>query len=437
MSRRSLASLLLAGTTVLLFAGCTVGDPAASKPATVAVPPPVAPAALIAEGDRLAASGDLYAAIESYMAARRAAPLDSDAAARLGLTLAEQGRHAEALPHLQDAHRARADDVAITRVLVNALLALERPAQALAQLEPALAQHPEDARLWNARGIAADMMGDSEAAAAAYRSGLAAAPDNHSLKVNFALSRFASGDNEGAAKAAAAAGLSMPEVQARANRLAAYRARSSGTATASLGPVPEAPPMIALAMPPVKVQELAPVAAAAPVEAPKPAAVTTVELPATEAQAAPQAPAIPPEAVSSAPQEAPAVLTAPAPVAEPAPRPQEPAPAPVSTTAPAPAGDSAVPSSTEATAAWAHRGRPQVQLAAYARASLAESQWAKMKAEHAELLDGLEPIIQKAELGEKGVVYRLRVAVSDSGTGAALCEKLRGAGLDCVPVPAL
>lgn len=434
MSRRSLASLLLAGTTVLLFAGCTVGDPAASKPATVAVPPPVAPAALIAEGDRLAASGDLYAAIESYMAARRAAPLDSDAAARLGLTLAEQGRHAEALPHLQDAHRARADDVAITRVLVNALLALERPAQALAQLEPALAQHPEDARFWNARGIAADMMGDSEAAAAAYRSGLAAAPDNHSLKVNFALSRFASGDNEGAAKAAAAAGLSMPEVQARANRLAAYRARSGGTATASLGPVPEAPPMIALAMPPVKVQELAPVAAAAPVEAPKPAAVSTVELPATEAPAAPQAPA---EAVSSAPQEAPAVTTAPTPLAEPAPRPQEPAPTPVSTTAPPAAGDSAVPTGAEATAAWAHRGRPQVQLAAYARASLAESQWAKMKAEHAELLNGLEPIIQKAELGEKGVVYRLRVAVSDSGTGAALCEKLRGAGLDCVPVPAL
>lgn len=422
MSRRSLASLLLAGTTVLLFAGCTVGDPAASKPATVAVPPPVAPAALIAEGDRLAASGDLYAAIESYMAARRAAPLDSDAAARLGLSLAEQGRHAEALPHLQDAHRARADDIAITRVLVNALLALERPAQALAQLEPALAQHPEDARLWNARGIAADMMGDSEAAAAAYRSGLAAAPDNHSLKVNFALSRFASGDNEGAAKAAAAAGLSMPEVQARANRLAAYRARSNGTVTASLGPVPEAPPMIALAMPPVKVQELAPVAAAAPVEAPKPAAVTTVELPATEAPAAPQAPAIPPEAVSSAPQGAPAVTTA---------------PTPVSTISPAPTGDSAVPTSTEATAAWAHRGRPQVQLAAYARASLAESQWAKMKAEHADLLNGLEPIIQKAELGEKGVVYRLRVAVSDSGTGAALCEKLRGAGLDCVPVPAL
>ena len=55
----------------------------------------------------------------------------------------------------------------IVRVLVNALLALERPTEAMTHLAPALAQHPDDARLWNANGIAADMMGDSAAAAQA------------------------------------------------------------------------------------------------------------------------------------------------------------------------------------------------------------------------------------------------------------------------------
>jgi Flp pilus assembly protein TadD len=464
MSRRRLASLLLAGTTFLAVAACTTGaggptsGASAGEPAaTLAKPRPVHPAELIAEGDRLAASGDLYAAVDSYMAARRADPAQLDAAARLGLTLAEQGRHAEALPHLKDAHRAKADDVAVTRALVNALLALERPAEAAAKLKPVLAQHPEDARLWNASGIAADMMGDSEAAATAYRSGLAAAPDNLSLKVNLALSRYASGDAEGASMAAAAAGLSMAEVQARANRLAAYRnrtaARSAGAVPAALGPVPEAPPMVALALPPVGVQELPPVAVAPPsppaapvaiAESPKPAEPMPNSLP---TETAPLPPAgEPPSAASApsdpAPQEAAAQGSAVAP--EPGPADATPAPLVLAAAPPSPPvaamaapATGATEDAKPATSSW-HAGKPQVQLAAYGRAAQAEAQWAKLKAEHPSLLEGLEPVIQKAELGaDRGVVYRLRVAVSDKAAGAALCERLHGAGLDCVPVPAL
>uniref|UniRef100_UPI0013C49B4C tetratricopeptide repeat protein n=1 Tax=Desertibaculum subflavum TaxID=2268458 RepID=UPI0013C49B4C len=320
MSRRSLAPLLLAGTTLVALTGCTSGQQAGPPPVVVAQPRPVDPAVLLAEGDRLAATGDLYAAIDSYMAARRAAPTHADAAARLGLTLAEQGRHAEALPHLKDAERARRDDLAIVRVLVNALLALERPGEANAHLAPALAQHPEDARLWNASGIAADMMGDSTGAATAYRTGLAAAPDNLSLKVNLALSRFASGDAEGASMAATAAGLSMAEVESRANRLIAYRSRTLGPATmaagAKLGTVPEAPPMVALALPPVRVQELPPVT---PAPAPPPAVAASAPEAAPEpkigdAAAQSSTDVMPP--AETAPVHAPSPQIAAAPVAE-------------------------------------------------------------------------------------------------------------------------
>ncbi|HYE00465.1 MAG TPA: tetratricopeptide repeat protein [Alphaproteobacteria bacterium] len=456
MSRRSLASLLLAGTTTFLLAACTTGEPTTVAPAAIAKPRPADPAALIAEGDRLAAAGDIYAAIESYMAARRTDPAGPDAAARLGLALANQGRHAEALPHLKDAHQARADDVAIARVLVNALLALERPDQAAARLAPVLAQHPDDPRLWNASGIAADMMGDSEAAAQAYRSGLAAAPDNQSLKVNLALSRFASGDTEGAAMAATAAGLSMAEVQARANRLITYRNRTTGRATvaapAGLGPVPEAPPMVALAMPPVRVQELPPIAAtpvAPPVataaaEEAKPAAISTAEMPLAEAAAtAPLSSAEPaaPElaAVQPAPSPAATQVAESLAAARASGTASAGAATPVAVAATeAPAEPMAAPQTTVPAVAWAHAGGPQVQLAAYGRAALAEAQWAKLKAEHAALLDGLEPVIQRAELGaDKGVVYRLRLAVADRSAGTALCERLRNAGLDCVLVPSL
>ena len=468
MSRRSLASLLLAGTTIISLAACTAGDPAAGKPPTVAAPPPADPNQLIAEGDRLAASGNVYAAIESYMTARRVASVNADAAARLGLTLADQGRHAEALPHLQDAQRMRGDDVVITRVLVNALLALERPDQAAAQLAPVLAQHPEDARLWNASGIAADMMGDGEGAATAYRTGLAAAPDNQSLKINLALSRLANGDVKGSEAAAAAAGLSMTEVQARAKRLVAYRnrvqARNVVAATAALGQVPEAPPMIALALPPVRVQELPPVAVAAPAPAPAPIAAAAPEDPkasmvsSTDAPAAepvvadvqtlasqPEAAAPPAEAKPAESPTASAVAPTQIAAADPIPTataPDQPAPAiEPATVAAAPqatAAPESAPGTTQSSASWAQSGKPQVQLAAYGRASWAEAQWVKLKAEHGDLLEGLEPVIQRAELGpEKGVVFRLRLAVADRSAGLALCERLRGAGLDCVPVPSL
>lgn len=477
MSRRSLAPLLLAGTTFVALTGCTAGQQANTPAVVVAPPRPVDPAALLAEGDRLAASGDLYAAVDSYMAARRAAPTSADAAARLGLTLAEQGRHAEALAHLKDAERVREGDLAITRVLVNALLALERPSEAAARLAPALTQHPEDARLWNASGIAADMMGDSTAAAAAYRNGLAAAPDNLSLRVNLALSRFASGDAEGAAMAASAAGLPMAEVESRAKRLIAYRSRTLGqmaaAGTAKLGTVPEAPPMVALAMPPVRVQELPPVAVQSVAVRPAaaaPAPDTTAETKTSEtaAQTSPetmplaettpsQAPAT--QIASAQPAAAESVATATEPVAETGAAAPEPA-ATAPTAAPAerqtvvasanpappvaavggnrPDAPAAETTAVPGTASWAHAGGPQVQLAAYGRAALAETQWAKLKAAHPALLDGLEPVIQRADLGtDKGVIYRLRVAVADQGAGAALCERLRAAGLDCVPVPTL
>uniref|UniRef100_UPI0013C4FB5A SPOR domain-containing protein n=1 Tax=Desertibaculum subflavum TaxID=2268458 RepID=UPI0013C4FB5A len=137
------------------------------------------------------------------------------------------------------------------------------------------------------------------------------------------------------------------------------------------------------------------------------------------------APAAPTAAPAAAPESQTVVAGADAPPPAAAPVNDRPASPPEAVAAPGPTS-------------WAHAGGPQVQLAAYGRASLAESQWAKLKAAHPALLDGLEPVIQRADLGsDRGVIYRLRLAVADQGAGMALCERLRAAGLDCVPVPTL
>lgn len=83
-------------------------------------------------------------ALEAYRAALRLDPREADAPRRVGqVLLFALGRPAEAEPYLRQASQARPADVAARVDLARALSALGRHADALAELEAALALDPD------------------------------------------------------------------------------------------------------------------------------------------------------------------------------------------------------------------------------------------------------------------------------------------------------
>lgn len=63
----------------------------------------------------------------------------------------------------------------------------------------------------------------------------------------------------------------------------------------------------------------------------------------------------------------------------------------------------------------------------------ASAGWERLKVRHGELLTGLSPDIQRADLGERGVFYRLRIGpFADRASAEALCAQLKERGQDCL-----
>jgi len=107
-----------------------------------------------------------------------------------------------------------------------------------------------------------------------------------------------------------------------------------------------------------------------------------------------------------------------------------------------PAAKSA-PAATEANAAFSGAGNlfpaehgtaegTMLQIGSYETDAIAHGAWAAFKADHGGLVDGLAADIRKADLGAKGVWYRLRIGpFSDDAAATALCEKLKVQGVTC------
>lgn len=152
--------------------------------------------------------------------------------------------------------------------------------------------------------------------------------------------------------------------------------------------------------------------AALPAGASVPEVVPSMAAPApapTPAAATPTAPA--------APQPEPVVAAAPAaiPAAAPAPAP---APAPIAAqTAALPAGSFAI------------------QLAAARSEQQAMGEWARVTGKHTDTLKGLTPSVIRADLGERGVFFRLRAGpLPDKAAADAVCETLKAANEACIVV---
>ena len=74
-----------------------------------------------------------------------------------------------------------------------------------------------------------------------------------------------------------------------------------------------------------------------------------------------------------------------------------------------------------------------VQIAAFRSQDEAMTSWSRMQSRFPELMSGVRPDIQRADLGEKGIYYRLRVGFfSDKARADAFCGDLKDAGQGCL-----
>jgi len=95
----------------------------------------------------------------------------------------------------------------------------------------------------------------------------------------------------------------------------------------------------------------------------------------------------------------------------------------------------AEPPSTEPAAASPRQGEPSgwaVQVSSQRNEQAAWTAWRKLQARHGKLLGDSEAVVVRADLGARGVFYRVRInALPDQQDAAALCQRLKRAGTSC------
>jgi cell division protein FtsN len=73
-----------------------------------------------------------------------------------------------------------------------------------------------------------------------------------------------------------------------------------------------------------------------------------------------------------------------------------------------------------------------LQIGAYKSQADANTAWTTYKTKHASLLSGYSPDVRQADLGEKGIWYRLRITGFPSkDVASALCDRLKADGGGC------
>lgn len=109
------------------------------------------------------------------------------------------------------------------------------------------------------------------------------------------------------------------------------------------------------------------------------------------------------------------------------PAPEEPAPAPVQQAEAAPPAPAAP--AADGGGSWL------VQIAALRSEEEARATWSRVSAAHPELMRPASMDIQRADLGERGVFFRLRAASFSAKEDAdEFCARLKRAGQDCIVV---
>jgi len=162
--------------------------------------------------------------------------------------------------------------------------------------------------------------------------------------------------------------------------------------------------------------------------APPPKAEKVVAPPPPKLAAAPPAPK--PAPVAAKPPVAPPVMKQ---AATPPAAPQAAASSTAANGAPRTLPGVAAAAATTPAAKAAPGGSALLQIGAYKSQADADAAWRTYKARHAALLSGYGPDVQRADLGEKGTWYRLRVGgLGDREVALALCDRLKADGGACI-----
>ena len=78
-------------------------------------------------------------------------------------------------------------------------------------------------------------------------------------------------------------------------------------------------------------------------------------------------------------------------------------------------------------------GSYMVQLASYRSEARAMKGWTELRAAASDLLDGVEPVVRRVDLGgDKGTFYQLRAGPATKDDAQALCTELRARDVDCL-----
>lgn len=175
----------------------------------------------------------------------------------------------------------------------------------------------------------------------------------------------------------------------------------------------------------------------------EPAATVAPEAPAQEAaedvfadlreEEAPAAETVAGAAEQAAEEPAPVAETAPASIIPPASTAPEPASAPEPEVAAAPAPAAPAP---VAAAAPASGGAFVVQIMALREEAEVRGAWAALQKKHSSVLGGQALDVERADLGDRGIFYRVRAVGYETRAAAiSACEKLKAAGQDCMVKP--
>ena len=97
------------------------------------------------------------------------------------------------------------------------------------------------------------------------------------------------------------------------------------------------------------------------------------------------------------------------------------------------AASSAKPSSAKRSPAKA--GKLRLQLGAVRSAAAARGEWARLKRDNPDLLGSMSAVAIRADLGDKGVYYRIQAGpIADASTADRICGELRQRHLPCIIV---
>ncbi|WP_186387926.1 SPOR domain-containing protein, partial [Stappia sp. TSB10P1A] len=114
--------------------------------------------------------------------------------------------------------------------------------------------------------------------------------------------------------------------------------------------------------------------------------------------------------------------------------PTTPAPAqpqPAATQAPATQAPATQASAPAASGGTIPAGTYIVQVSSQRTREQAQTAFNDLQRRYGSVLGGVSPVIEQADLGDRGTFYRVRIPTSSRDDAISLCERLKSAGGDC------